>query len=396
MTAVDGAGKVFASVVRSGSGRSPRATFKANTQRMAELQSLLQDHAAGALALAGGALGLLFGFLAARANFCVMGAISDYRTFESAGRLGAVALAAATALIATQALSAAGFVDLDRSMYLAGRFNWAGALLGGLLFGAGMVYAGGCASRNLVRAGCGDARALLTVLCVAIAAYATMSGVLGPVRAALEDATALAGAMPGGAAHYTLHEVIAMAAGGRNVARMAATALLAVPLLVFAVARGGVLSSPINSFAGLGVGALVATGWLVTGLAYDEMTVRPIAPHSLSFVRPVADAIDWLQRSTALGLPGFGAASVFGVLLGAAFAARLAGQFRISGFSDAQDVKRHLFGAVAMGAGGVLALGCSIGQGITGLSTLSLQSLLAAASIFAGAWLALGRLERDA
>ncbi len=113
-------------------------------------------------------------------------------------------------------------------------------------------------------------------------------------------------------------------------------------------------------------------------------------------MRPVADAIDWLQRSTALGLPGFGAASVFGVLLGAAFAARLAGQFRISGFSDAQDVKRHLFGAVAMGAGGVLALGCSIGQGITGISTLSLQSLLAAASIFAGAWLALGRLERDA
>ncbi len=362
---------------------------------MAELQSLLQDNAAAALALAGGVIGLAFGFLAARANFCVMGAISDYRTFASAGRLGAVAMATATALILTQGLSAAGFADLDRSMYLAGRFNWAGALLGGLLFGAGMVYAGGCASRNLIRAGCGDMRALLTVLCLAIAAYATISGVLGPLRAMFEDATA-AGTVLGTGSRNSLTALAELAGAEGTLAPVASSAALAIPLLAFAVRRGGVLSSPVNLLAGLGVGALVAAGWLVTGLAYDEMTVRPVAPHSLSFVRPIADAIDWLQRSTALGLPGFGAANTFGVLLGAALAARLAGQFRITGFSDAQDVKRHLFGALAMGVGGVLALGCSIGQGITGVSTLSLQSLLAAASIYAGAWLALARLERDA
>lgn len=362
---------------------------------MAALQSLLQDHAASALALTGGGLGLAFGYLAARTNFCVMGAISDFRTFASAGRLGAVALAMATAIALTQALAAAGLADLDRSMYLAGRFNWLGALAGGVLFGFGMVYAGGCASRNLVRAGCGDIRALLTVLCVAIAAYATISGVLGPARAALEDATALPGALPGGAAPYALNDVITTTGVGQNIARFAASALLALPLLVFAVLRGGVLSSPANLMAGLGTGVLVAAGWLVTGLAYDEMMLRPVSPHSLSFVRPIADAIDWLQRSTALGLPGFGAASVFGVLAGSALAALAAGQFRISGFSDTADIKRHLFGAVAMGVGGVLALGCSIGQGITGVSTLSLQSLLAAASIFAGAWLALARLERD-
>lgn len=364
-------------------------------ESMAELQSLLQDHAHGALALTGGALGFAFGFLAARANFCVMGAISDYRTFASADRLGAVAVAVAAALILTQGLSAGGIVDLDLSMYLAGRFNWAGAVLGGLLFGAGMVYAGGCASRNLIRAGCGDVRALLTVLCVAITAYATISGVFGPARAAVEDATAVSGGLAGSSMRYALPNVFMAAGTSQPLARIIATALLAVPLLAFAVVRGSVLSSPVNLFAGLGVGVLVTAGWLVTGLAYDEMMLRPVSPHSLSFVRPVADAIDWLQRSTALGLPGFGAASVFGVLLGSALAARLAGQFRISGFSDAQDVKRHLFGAFAMGAGGVLALGCSIGQGITGVSTLSLQSLLAAASIFAGAWMALVRLERD-
>ena len=362
---------------------------------MVALQTFLQEHSSAALALAGGVLGLAFGYLAARTNFCVMGAISDFRTFSSAARLGAVALAMATAIAVTQSLAAARLVDLELSMYLAGRFNWAGAVLGGVLFGAGMVYAGGCASRNLIRAGGGDVRALLTVLMVAIAAYATISGVLGPARAALEDATAASGGLPGSAAHFSLPALLGVAGADGGLPRAVAAALLILPLLAFAVRRGAVLSSPANLAAGLGTGLLVSAGWLVTGLAYDEMMVRPVPPHSFSFVRPIADAIDWLQRSTALGLPGFGAASVFGVLAGSALAALIAGRFRISGFTNARDVKRHLFGALAMGVGGVLALGCTIGQGLTGVATLSLQSLLAAAAIFAGAWLALGRLERD-
>jgi hypothetical protein len=130
-------------------------------------------------------------------------------------------------------------------------------------------------------------------------------------------------------------------------------------------------------------------------MTYDEMAVRPLPPASLSFVRPVADTFDWLERSTALGLPGFGAATVFGALSGSALASITARRFHLTGFADTDDFLRHLGGAAAMGAGGVLALGCSIGQGITGLSTLSVQSLIAAASIAAGALLALARLERS-
>lgn len=359
---------------------------------MAALQALLQTHAAQALATGGLLIGFAFGLLAARTNFCVMGALSDFRTFSSAGRLGAVALAMAVAILLTQTFAAAGFVDLTRSMYLAPRLSWAGAILGGTMFGAGMVYAGGCASRNLIRAGHGDVRALLVLLIIAIAAFSTISGVFGTLRFAFEDATAidLEDRL------QTLRSLDAVFAGlGLPAPRTLAAALLALPLLAFAFARANLAGDRPNLIGGLGAGILVSAGWLLTGLAYDEMALRPLSPASLSFVRPTADAIDWLQRSTALGLPGFGTASIFGVLLGSATAALLAGRFRITVFADGADARRHLGGAVAMGIGGVLALGCSIGQGITGVSTLSLQSMLAAASIYSGAWLALARLERD-
>lgn len=352
-----------------------------------------------ALALSAGGLliGLAFGFIAARTNFCVMGAIADKRNFDSSTRLAAVAIAIATALVSTQVLDALGLSDLSRSMYLAPRINWLGAILGGMLFGAGMVYAGGCASRTLVRAGGGDLRSLLVLLVLATSAFATISGVLASGRVAFEDATALN--LPGGgrpSLDALLGDtLLGPVAGGTTMTKILACAVLIVPLGVFALLRGGVLRNAAPVLAGVSIGGLVALGWLLTGLAYDEMAVHPATPQSLSFVRPVADAVDFLERSTALGLPGFGASSVFGTLLGSLLASLLAGGVRVTGFTDRADILRHTGGALAMGIGGVFALGCSIGQGIAGVSTLSLQSLIAAASIFVGAWLALARLERN-
>lgn len=346
-----------------------------------------------ALALAGLFIGLAFGAAAMLSNFCVMGALSDVRASGSAERLAAVALAAAVAIAGTQLLAANGLTDLTRSMYLAPRINWLGATAGGLLFGAGMVYAGGCASRNLVRAGAGDLRSLFVLLTLSLAAYATISGVLGPLRALLEDATAVATA-PGQPVPSPAFDGWLMAAGfDGSMARGLSAFALIVPLAAFATRRGSWRGTTLAG--GAASGLLVVAGWLVTGLAYDEMALRPAPPASLSFVRPVADAFDWLQRSTALGLPGFGAASIFGTALGSALAAAARGRFRVQAFTSSADMIRHFFGALAMGAGGVLALGCSIGQGLTGLSTLSVQSLLATLSILAGAWLALARLERD-
>lgn len=356
---------------------------------MTMLRETFQSHLALAVALSGFGLGALFGALSIVTNFCVMGAVSDWRLFGDKGRLGAVALATATALLGAQALHHAGAVDLSLSMYLAPRINWMGALLGGGLFGYGMVYAGGCASRNLVRAGAGDLRALVTLLALSVTALVTLSGVLGPLRNWVETTTALSVAVP------SLADAASKLGLGEPAGRLVAVLIVAVPLLVFAFRGGGILSQPRNLAGGLGVGLVVVLGWLANGLAYDDMAVHPVLPTSLTFVKPVSDAVDWLERSTALGIPTFGAASVFGVLAGSLAAAILTGKPSLAAFADRSDFLRHLGGGILMGIGGILALGCSIGQGVTGVSTLSIQSVIAAAAILGGAAFGLRHLENN-
>ena len=361
---------------------------------MNSLRDIILSQQALALAALGFAIGLCFGGLASATNFCVMGAVSDWRTFGDRGRLGAAAVAAATAIAGTQLLHHLGTVDLAHSMYLSPRINWAGAVIGGMLFGAGMVLAGGCASRNLVRAGGGDIRSFVTLLVLSVTAFAAISGVLGPVRSGLESATAL-DTRRFGLSGQSLADFAAGFGLAGGAARLCASLLIALPLLLFALGPARIFAKPSNLAGGAGVGLLVVASWLVTGLAYDEMAVHPVMPTSLSFVRPVGDAFDWLQHSTALGLPGFGAATVFGVLFGSFAMAAARGRLAITGFANRADLSRHLSGAVLMGVGGVLGLGCSIGQGISGLSTLAIQSVIAASAILGGAVLALRRLERN-
>lgn len=347
---------------------------------------------ATALALGGLAIGFAFGWLTRAANYCLMGAVTDWRVAGDASRLGAAALAAAVAMIGAWALDATGVVDLGRSMYLTPRINWLGALGGGFLFGVGMVYAGGCPSRALVRAGGGDVRAGLTLLVMAIAAYASVSGVFGGARVALDQATAV-DLLRFGVASQDLPHVVATLAGAPATVTTVAMIALAMALAVRLIGPGDRWR---HVAGGVGVGAIVTLGWALTGLVADDMAAQPIAPTSLSFVKPVADAIDWVERSTALGWPSFAATSVFGVLVGGFAAAIVSRSLRFHGFADAGDMKRHIFGAAAMGVGGVFALGCTIGQGVTGLSTLSVQSFLAVGAMIAGAAFAVERLQRGA
>jgi len=165
-------------------------------------------------------------------------------------------------------------------------------------------------------------------------------------------------------------------------------------LIGLIVAHRAFLTSPKHVAGGVLVGLAVVAGWALTGLAFDELADRPVAPISLTFVRPSGDTLEWLARYTALGIPGFGVATLAGAVAGAALSALLQGRFRLAGFTDTDDTVRHLMGAAMMGVGGVLAMGCSIGQGVTGLSTLALGSFLAVPSIAAGAWYGLGALER--
>lgn len=361
---------------------------------MTTLQDALMSAPAQGLTLAGALIGLVFGILLHRTNFCAMGGISDAVTFGDSRRFRSWVLAGATALAGATWLQAVGLVDLDTSLYRATRLNWFGHLAGGGLFGAGMVLAGGCASRNLVRAGTGDLRAGLTLVVLGITAFVTLSGVLGAARVSLADMTAI-DLRAIGFANQGLDTITATVLGTSKASTHLVIGFgLALLLSIVGFSHEPFRTSPVHIVSGIGVGLCIIAAWLITGLSYDELSVAPTSAASLTFVRPVGDTLDWLQRSTALGWPGLGPATVGGTLVGAFVSALAARRLRVQTFADTSDTLRHMLGAMLMGFGGVLAVGCSIGQGVTGISTLALGAFLTFAAIVAGAVVMLRQLEK--
>lgn len=355
------------------------------------MREFVAANAPTALAAGGLLIGFIFGWIVYRTNFCTMGSISDFMSFGDYRRFRAWILAAATALIGAQLLNAVGIVDLSRSMYPAARFEWLGHVVGGFLFGWGMVFAGGCASRNLARAGGGDLRSLVVLLVVGLFAYMTIGGLLGPIRAELSDRTAITLSAIGST---SIGDILAYLTGlSAGDARMVATTVIAGIALIYCFVDPAFRSSPIHIFAGLGIGLCAVAGWALTGLAYDDMAAQTLAPVSLTFVRPTGDTLEWLQRFTAGPIPGFGVTTTLGALLGAFVAAVSAGRFKLTTFAGPTDTVRNLFGAALMGIGGVMALGCTIGQGVTGVSTLAIGSFLSLAAIITGGMFGIRRME---
>lgn len=341
-------------------------------------------------------LAVLFGALCQRTRFCTMGAISDVYAMGDWRRARMWMVASAVALLGFQALAVSGWIDPAASIYTGPRLLWLSALLGGLLFGFGMVLASGCVSRNLVRLGGGNLKSLVVLLVVAVVAGATLRGLTAVVRVATVEQVfielpagqalpvLLAGSLPGGVAAWSL-----------GLALVLAGALLAAALWAREARSADVL------LAGLGVGAVITALWWVSGhlgfLPEDPRTLEPVylatnsrRMESLSTIAPVAYALDWLlmfsDQSKVLTL---GIATVAGIVVGAALMAWREGTFRWEGFANVGDLGLHLVGATCMGVGGIVAMGCTIGQGITGVSTLSLGSVMAVAAMVAGAWLGL-------
>ena len=358
---------------------------------MIGLRDTIQANGPAWLAIGGFLIGAMFGALVFRTNFCTMGALSDIVNFGDWRRLRSWLLAAATATLGAQLLDATGVVQLSKSMYLAPNLNWVGNILGGLMFGFGMVFAGGCASRNLARVGGGDLRALFILLVLGMFAYMTIGGLLGPMRAAIEQATSIALKVPAQTVGDLISSTGTATAASAN---KMLTGLLLLGVLAFCFKDAAFRSSPVHVLAGLGVGLFTTIAWGVTGLAFDDLAERPTAPISLTFVRPAGDALEWMQRFTAARMPGFGVATVFGTVAGAFVAAQAMGRFHVMTFSDTGDTLRGLMGAALMGVGGVLALGCTIGQAVTGVSTLAIGSFLTFVSIVAGGIYGLKTLER--
>ncbi len=358
---------------------------------LASLQSLTSE----VLWLAFG-LAVLLGWVIQRTHFCTMGAISDVLLMQDATRLRQWALALVVGMLGLGLMAALGIASPLQTIYAVPRFPWLTYLLGGFVFGVGMVLASGCPTKNLVRLGGGSLKALVVLLVMGMSALATLRGTPGLLRVRVLDPITLE-PTDGPFIGQWLSSLTGLPV---NQAFLLVAVLVSAVLLAWVLRGRDFLCRP-NLLAGLGIGSVMVALWWVSGVLgfvpEHPETLEPVfmatasgRMEGLSFTGPVAQWLDaFLYQADGRKRITLGMALVPGVVLGAALGAWRGAEFRWEGFTRTHDLARHLIGAVLMGVGGVSAMGCTFGQGLTGLSTLNWGSLVAVAAIVAGAWLTL-------
>jgi len=340
--------------------------------------------------------GLLLGAISQRTHFCTMGAVSDVVHLGDWTRARQWMAAMGVAILGFAALSDLGWIDASKALYASTRWMWLSTLIGGLMFGYGMVIASGCGNKTLVRMGGGNLKSLVVFVVMGVSAFATLKGITAVLRASTVDTV-----------------FVDMTAGANlNMLGVPGLAYIFGLVLLVGVLRHKDFWCVDSLVAGFGVGGTVVVMWWVSGhLGFvpehpETLDAVYIATSSgrmeaLSFVAPVAATLDWLMfYSDASKVLTTGVAAVAGVVFGSAASALQSKTFRLEGFANPRDLGQHLLGGVLMGVGGVTAMGCTIGQGLSGLSTLSLNSVVALAAIVLGAVVSLrqqaARLERTA
>jgi hypothetical protein len=345
------------------------------------------------------AIAVLIGAVAHRTNFCTMGAVSDWVNMGDTGRMRAWLLAIAVALGGVLLLEASGRVSLSGGTfppYRTESFAWLRYLLGGLMFGVGMTLASGCGNKTLVRIGGGNLKSLVVLAIACVFAYLmlwttfferaflpwimpttiSLAGLGAPTQELGDVIGALVGAAPG-----TLH--------------LGLGAAVTIGLLVFVFASREFRGSHDNLLGGTAVGLAVVAGWYLTGGPTgaqwrefaDMATEVPsrVQVQSFTFISPMGDTLRWLMNPTQLTLINFGVVALGGVIAGSLLYALATRRFRIEWFANGADFANHAIGGMLMGIGGVLSMGCTVGQAITGFSTLALGSILTFVAIVAGA-----------
>ena len=351
-------------------------------------------------------LGIVFGAVGQRVNFCTMGAVSDVATFGDWRRMRMWVLAIVVAIAGVALLQTAGLIDVAKSIYTGPRVAWLSMLVGGFLFGFGMALASGYGSRTLIRIGGGNLKSLIVLVFIGISAYMTLKGVFVVWRATALDPVRI----DVGAATSDLPAVL-VKVGLPAAARAWVPWVVVGPIAAWIFANRAFRTTREMIVGGVVIGAVIVAGWYLSGhvghLAEDPATLEEkfVATNSgrmesFSFVAPVAYLLEllvyWTDTSRVLT---FGIAGVLGMVVGAAAMALATRTFRWEGFTTTEDLVHHIAGGILMGFGGVTALGCTIGQGITGLSTLAIGSFLAFFSIVGGCLAALKyqtwRVERS-
>lgn len=350
------------------------------------------------LLLFGLALSVPLGALINKTNFCTMGGISDWINFGSRSRLFAWLFAAAVAMLSVSIMQAGGVLSVAQTIppYLTANFAWPRYLLGGFLFGIGMTLGGGCLNKTLINIGRGNLKSLLVALVTAVMAYLMTKtdfyGVvfhswMAPLTIDLSQYQLDSQSLPA---------LLARVAGVESAAGTFTliTGLVLACLIVFWVfSLKEFRSNPNDWVAGLALGLAVAAGWYLTGgplgkevlEAVEWMDQRPVGVgvQSLTFVNPMGEFLAFGMAPSRL-LITFGMTCAAGIVIGSLLYAVISRTFSVQGFVSVKDTARHVIGGILMGIGGVLGMGCTIGQGVTGVSTLSLGSMTVFASIVFG------------
>ena len=346
------------------------------------------------------AIAVILGAVTSKTNFCAMGAVSDWVNIGDTGRMRAWVFSMAVALAGVVALEATGMVNLSAETfppYRTGNFAWIRYLLGGLLFGVGMTLASGCGNKTMVRIGGGSLKSLTVLVVASICAYLMLWTPLFE-KAFLPWIAATSVNLPQhGVASQELGTVLAgmFGMGMSKHLNLAVAAVMVAGLLFFVFKSADFRDTPDHILGGAVVGLAVVFGWWLTGgsvgrewKAFAEMATQVpsrVQTQSYTFVSPMGDTLRYLLDPSNLLLINFGVMALSGVILGSAIWSILAREFRFEWFAGWKDFGNHVLGGALMGTGGVLAMGCTIGQAVTGVSTLAVGSILAFLAIVIGA-----------
>ncbi|MBX2830868.1 MAG: YeeE/YedE family protein [Rhodospirillales bacterium] len=338
-----------------------------------------------ALPLFGILTGIVVGFVARRQHFCTMAALERYWFANNSIGLRAWVLAAVTALLCTQSLIAIGAIDISQSFYITENLSLVGSILGGLMFGFGMAFVGTCGFGAIIRLGGGNLRALVVLTGLGLAAIAAQRGITGHFRVWVLDPMSFDFTAAGSQSTGT----ILSQATGLNLQYPLAL-IIGITALWWIFRSSDFRQEHAKIWGALIIGACISLGWVWTTTFEAHLFVETQIEAG-SFVTPVGDTI--MQIITVTGtLPDYGVGLVIGVFVGAALAAWKSNDLRWEACDDARELGRHLLGAFLMGTGGVFALGCTIGQGVSAFSVMAISSPIVMISIAIGARVGLGVL----
>ncbi len=358
-------------------------------------------------------LSVVLGVVVNKTNFCTMGAVSDMVNMSDFGRFRAWLLAIAVATIGVSVFEYMELVEVSDTFppYRDSSLIYIENILGGFLFGIGMTFASGCGNKTLIRIGGGNIKSIMVFIIIAIIAY-YMTNPFPDSDKTLYSALFYDWVNPLAISLDTKQDIGAMLGGSENTQpmRIVAGLVVASGMLFYIFKAADFRTNKDNILAGIAIGLIIVTAWYMSSnitvsaedsqyslsdyyaewdmLAEDNegkpATGRTLSPQSFTFINPIGQSFGYVKDSFNPALLTFGLVSVFGVILGSLLWSLISKSFRIEWFVDFKDFLNHFFGAILMGFGGVLALGCTIGQGITGMSTLALGSILTFISIIFG------------